>query len=122
MPVFEYAARLVGVVDGDTIDVEVDLGFYLHQEMRLRLRGVNTPEIRGPQRPDGLVARAFVENTLGKATIAIAIRTFKIEKYGRFLADVYYGPIGTPPQELFSTGTLLNEELVSLGLAVVSPE
>lgn len=120
---FEYAARLLKVVDGDTIDVEVDLGFYLRQEMRLRLRGINTPEIRGEERPDGLVSRTFVESRLGNdSTVAIAIRTFKIEKYGRFLADVYYGPFGTLPQELFASGTLLNEELVSSGFAVASPE
>ena len=113
---FEYQARLLRVVDGDTVDVEVDLGFYLKQEMRLRLNKVDTPEIRGRERPEGLLAKAFVEERLSTAGI-IGIRTYKIEKYGRFLADVYYGPAHLARELVLTQGTLLNRELLEQGLA-----
>ena len=118
---FEYIARLVRVVDGDTIDIQVDLGFYIHQEMRLRLRGIDTPEVRGQSRESGLIAKDFVSQRLGGAGV-IGVRTFKIEKYGRFLADVYYGAADTPADQLFQTGTLLNRELVDQGMARETPE
>ncbi|MCK4429246.1 MAG: hypothetical protein KAU95_02630, partial [Candidatus Aenigmarchaeota archaeon] len=44
-PDYKYKAKLVRVVDGDTIEVVMDLGFYIQLKEKLRLAGVNTPEI-----------------------------------------------------------------------------
>ena len=44
---YEYSAALMGVVDGDTVDVTVDLGFRIHREIRLRLAGIDTHETYG---------------------------------------------------------------------------
>jgi micrococcal nuclease len=41
---FWYGATVLGVVDGDTIDLMIDLGFNIHHKIRVRLYGVNTPE------------------------------------------------------------------------------
>lgn len=91
------------VVDGDTIDVEIDFGFKLKQVVRLRFNRINTPEVRGKERKQGLIAKRFVENRiLGKP---IKIETFKKGKYGRYLAEIYI------------YGHNLNEDLVIEGLA-----
>lgn len=54
---WEYRARVLRVVDGDTYDLDVDLGFYVRVTIRVRLRGASCPETRAP---GGLEATAFV--------------------------------------------------------------
>ena len=91
-PPYIYRAHLARVVDGDTIDVDIDCGFgiWLKKE-RLRLYGINTPETRGKEREEGLVAKAFVQAEMASAT-SILIKTYVDArgKYGRLLAEVYY--------------------------------
>jgi len=52
---FYYGANLVKVIDGDTIDVSIDLGFKISQEVRLRLARIDAPEKRGSDREQGLM-------------------------------------------------------------------
>lgn len=88
---WEYQAEVVRIVDGDTLHAMVDLGFSVKVAQVFRLARVDTPEIRGEERPDGLRAKAFVENALPVGS-AIVIRTFKDKqgKYGRYLAEVTF--------------------------------
>ena len=119
---YEYKAELVRVIDGDTIRFKlskvVDIGFYITQtatyEGNFRLLGINTPEIRGVERPEGLKAKAFVEEKIASAK-SIRVVTYKPDKYGRWLADVYlfYDIDGT------QTVYFLNDELVKNGYATV---
>ncbi len=113
---FQYKAKVMRIVDGDTLWVEVDLGFFLRQSMYLRLYGLNTPEIRGPEREQGLKAKDFVVTAL-PVDSTVVIKTYKTEKYGRFLADLYYLPGSTDPEEILLRGTWLNQELLDKGLA-----
>lgn len=108
---YEYKATIVRVTDGDTIVILADLGFHITQEMPLRLFGINTPEIRGPSRTAGLAAKAFVESVLPVGA-TVRVKTYKDskEKYGRYLADIYYGD--------GALLTCLNQELVEKGLAL----
>lgn len=64
MEAFVYRARGVRVVDGDTMDVEVDLGFKVKMVHRLRLKGVDTPEKRGETMGPALLSQMFVERAL----------------------------------------------------------
>lgn len=80
---WNYRAKLVRAVDGDTIDVEIDLGFYNFSRQRLRLLGIDTPE-RG--QPGYSEAKQFVQDQL--AGNQFTVRTEKAGKYGRFLAEV----------------------------------
>jgi len=57
---YHYRARLARVVDGDTYDLVFDLGFGARFKTRTRLLDVDTPEVRGPERPDGLLATQVV--------------------------------------------------------------
>ena len=85
---YTYKAKLVRCVDGDTMDVDVDLGFHLTARIRCRLLGVNTPE-RG--RPDFARATLMLENLLQSQADEegfFVMRTGKTGKFGRWLAEV----------------------------------
>lgn len=62
-----FRARVEKVVDADTSDVTVDAAFRNTRTERLRLLGVNAPEIKGPTRGDGLLAQIYVEDWLDDA-------------------------------------------------------
>lgn len=80
---FEYRATVENVVDGDTIDVAIDLGFKIQTRQRMRLAHIDTPE-RG--QPGYAAARDCVrEATLGKV---VTIKTEKVSKWGYYLANV----------------------------------
>jgi micrococcal nuclease len=86
---YVYNARITNVVDGDTVDAVVDLGFHASVTMRLRLADVNSPEVHGPTRDAGLAAAAFTRSTLGGKDVLI--RTRKADDFGRYLARVWTG-------------------------------
>lgn len=89
LPMYEYRATIVRVIDGDTLDVDIDLGFHVHIKERLRVARVDTPEIRGEERPEGLKSSAFVKANLPVGEV-VRIRTQKTGKFGRWLAEVWY--------------------------------
>lgn len=108
---YQYTATVINVVDGDTIDVVVDLGFDTFTKQRLRFARVDAWETRGPERQKGLQAKAWLQATLNEK---IEIRTTQTRKgselrgkYGRYIA------------ELFTLdGISINDALVSMGHAV----
>lgn len=105
---YEYKARVVKVVDGDTLHLDVDLGCDSHLMMTVRLAGIDAPEIRTNE---GKVSKAWVENWL-EARPNLILRTIKDtrEKYGRYLGVVV--DADRP------TDYTLNEALVNEHLAV----
>ena len=59
---YTYNARCTSVYDGDSITVDIDLGFnHWMLNQKIRLFGINTPEVRGAERPSGLIARDRLE-------------------------------------------------------------
>lgn len=105
--VFRLAA-VVRVVDGDTLDLDLDLGFSITLRQRVRLVGINAPETRtknAAEKARGLQAQQFVIEWLQRPG-AVLVRTTKDDKYGRMLADCYRQ--GEPS---------LCEELLAWGLA-----
>jgi micrococcal nuclease len=93
---YEYRARCTKVVDGDTYDFEVDLGFYIVHKIRVRLKDVDTPELRArseEQRKHAQEATVFAaEHLLGAESPWVTIRTEKdkIGIYGRYTATVTF--------------------------------
>jgi endonuclease YncB( thermonuclease family) len=85
---YEYkVTEVVKVIDGDTIDVVVDLGFSLFKKERVRLAGIDTPESRTrdlEEKAFGLEAKEYLKENLNNAT-NILITTEKDGKYGRML-------------------------------------
>jgi micrococcal nuclease len=87
---YEYKAKVIKVYDGDTITVDIDLGFAVNlHKQSIRLYGIDTPELRGDERPEGLKIKEILSSQiLGKEVI---LKTYKDKKgkYGRWLAEVY---------------------------------
>lgn len=90
-PDFTYNAVVRRVVDGDTIILDIDLGFetWLHARS-IRLLGVLAPEIRGPERPLGMKVKAELQKILpvGKK-IVLESEKDSTDKYGRYLGVLY---------------------------------
>lgn len=80
---YQYRAVVENVVDGDTIDVSVDLGFKVLTRQRVRLARIDTPE-RG--QPGYAAARDFVRDVVLNKTVTI--KTDKVSKWGYYLADI----------------------------------
>lgn len=60
---YSYKCKILNIVDGDTLDIELDLGFEIRLKERVRLLGVDTPEVFGAKaEPAGLAASVFVKN------------------------------------------------------------
>ena len=87
---FRYRATVVHVVDGDTLDLCVDLGFSIQTNMRVRLYGINTPELHAKDPAPGLAAKAFLEGLLPVGTqLLLDSHKDAKEKYGRYLAELF---------------------------------
>ena len=87
---YEYKATVTKVYDGDTITVDFELGFgIILKSQKIRLLGINTPEVRGESKSEGLISRdALRARILGKV---ITIKTSKDKKgkFGRWLGEVF---------------------------------
>ena len=107
---YEYPCKIVRVVDGDTVDVDIDLGFshWIHNE-RIRLYGVDCPECRTRNKKEkaaGLLAKKFVEDVLHVGG-TYKLQTKEKGKFGRFLGVIF-----------ISARTSINAALVTEHLAV----
>ena len=93
---FTYQAKLIEVIDGDTVDLLIDLGFGVHVKERCRLYGIDAPEMPTEA---GKAAKAYLESLIGAATGELFVATRKMtrkpkektDKYGRYLAVLYDG-------------------------------
>lgn len=92
---YRYRASIDRVVDGDTLDLVVDLGLETARDVRVRVYGVDTPEHRGAERPAGLRATEWVVGWLNDADhlekwpLVVDTHKDSTGKFGRWLADVY---------------------------------
>jgi len=111
---YEYRAKVLRVIDGDTIDVEIDLGFKMFMHTRVRFSRIDAWEVRGEERVKGLIAKEFVVQTLANMPDThIILRTEKDKqgKYGRYIADILV------PQYDENAPMNLNDEMVKEGHA-----
>ena len=112
---FTYMATLERVVDADTPWVVIDCGFETEARRKLRLRGINCPELDTRL---GRRAKRFVEKLL-KPCPFIIVKTYKdrSDKYDRYLVDIFYSPTEQDPALVAATGEYLNQKLLDAGLA-----
>ena len=88
---YTYKAKLDRVIDGDTIDVNIDLGFDINVKKRVRFTGINTPESRTrdlEEKKLGLAAKDRVQSILAENDCFI-IESKKLGKFGRVLGEVF---------------------------------
>ena len=107
-----YKAKLIKIVDADTVDLDVDLGFHVHIRERFRLAGIDAWETRGSEREKGLVAKEWLRERLEGRGIEVKVMKNK-GKYGRWICY-----LSTPPNEPPDTRRCINDELVDEGHAV----
>lgn len=114
---YEYNAKILKIIDGDSLLVDVSLGFDINQKIKLRLARINTPEIHGVLKESeeyqkGIASMKFVEDFARMTNNNIRIITVKDkkEKYGRYLAEVY-------ALEGAFKGKNLNDEMLTFGFA-----
>ena len=92
---YEYKCKLVRVVDGDTVDIDIDLGFGVWlRKQRIRMYGIDTPESRTSDDVEkiyGLAAKEFLVKWTNSGDLSL--KTFKDGKgkYGRILGELWYG-------------------------------
>lgn len=85
---YEYKAVIVSVYDGDTVTADIDLGFEVWLKgQKLRLLNIDTPEVRGAERAEGLVARDALRNKILDKTVII--NSTGKGKYGRWLVEIF---------------------------------
>ena len=102
----QFQAKVRRVIDGDTLDLDIDLGFHITLSERVRLMGIDTPETRTRnlvEKADGLKAKEFVIGFVADGDVVIKVHGFG--KFGRPLVDLYKGSV------------CLNDQLVLHGLA-----
>ena len=87
---YEYRAYVRKVYDGDTITVDIDLGFdVVLKNQKIRLVKINAPEVRGAERPEGLKVRDIVRSRISNKWVIIKTSQDKKGKYGRWLGEVF---------------------------------
>ena len=90
---YEYRCKIRRVVDGDTVDIDIDLGFgvWLHKE-RVRIYGIDTPESRTRDKEEkkyGLTAKEFVKQFVKGDSIKLTTQKYDAKgKFGRILGDI----------------------------------
>jgi endonuclease YncB( thermonuclease family) len=110
---FTYKAYLNRIIDGDTMIVHIDLGFSAFIEQRLRLRGLNSPELN---KREGKKSKRFIESSLKDSSFLI-IKTHGTDLYDRYLVDVFSLPKEWSEEKIMNEGIFLNNRLLEEGLA-----
>ena len=89
---FEYNATVTRVVDGDTIDAIVDLGFNTFKKVRIRMHGINAPESRTrdlEEKKKGLAAKARLVEMLEENKNEFILVSHGVGKFGRCLGEIF---------------------------------
>tara|TARA_B100000131_G_scaffold321605_1_gene372789 strand:+ start:2322 stop:2717 length:396 start_codon:yes stop_codon:yes gene_type:complete len=109
----EYNAKLIKVVDGDTIDAEIDLGFKIFIKERVRLYGIDTWESRTrdlEEKKKGLAAKARLKELISDKPFVIKTHKKQKGKYGRILGEIFIKGNAEWRDEEVNVNDLLFEE------------
>ena len=107
---YEYSCKLIRVLDGDTVDALIDLGFDVWIKKRVRLYGINAPETRTRdiwEKEQGKVAKKRLEELLQGVDNKFILISKGVGKYGRCLGELLIGDHG----EVHINNLLLSEGL-----------
>jgi len=107
---FEYKCEVIKVVDGDTVDVNIDVGFSIFHKARVRMYGMDTPESRTrdlDEKARGLISKQFIVDKVANAKEII----IKTQKDGK-------GKFGRVLGKIFIDGENINQSMIDANLAV----
>ena len=106
--------KVIRVIDGDTVELLIDLGFNTLTQQKIRLRAIDAPEIRGPEREEGLKSKTYLEYLLNNNDVEqLYVETVKDKqgKYGRYLCTI------SAKKKDASIEVLINNQMVIDGYA-----
>lgn len=118
---YEYKALVERVVDGDTIDVIIDLGFKTWKKVRVRMEGINTPESRTrdlEEKKRGLAAKDRLVEILKYNNNECTLKVSGVGKFGRAIASVYVDTLSPASDKSSMTEINVNKQLIEEGHAV----
>ncbi len=110
MNLYNYKARVLRIVDGDTVNLEIDLGMKVFLKSNCRLSGINAPELRSTDlsvREKAMQAKMYLGGLLPIDSI-VELQSMSLDKYGRSI-----GQITT------KEGIVVNDEMIKSGNAIV---
>lgn len=110
-----YKAQNPCLVDADTLDLDIDLGFQSWTHRRIRLAKIDTSESGSKE---GRAAKNFLHEHLARAQ-TLVVKTYKLDLHGRYVADLFLSPHLVDIDECYAVGTHLNALLVEEGFATV---
>ena len=94
---WKYDARLIRVVDGDTVDAMLDLGFSTHRKVRIRFYGIDAPESRTKDLEEKALGKAATERLVEILDLEcgkFVVRSHGIGKFGRCLGELFTDSLG----------------------------
>ena len=112
---YTYKAELLSVIDGDTLELEIDVGFDIQTTIVARLEQINAPEI---DTAAGRRARNYIARKLRGTNLVV--ETKRRGKYGRYLAKVFYHRTRKDYREILQYGSLINDDMIQAGHAKTS--
>ncbi len=112
---YTYSAKVLRVVDGDTLQVLIHCSLETYTKVKLRLRGIDCPEL---STAEGQKAKRYVQRHLRNCQY-IVVRTYKTDKYARYLADVFYLSGEENLAVVAEKGFHLNQRLLDARLATL---
>ena len=118
---YENNAHVEMVVDGDTIDCTIDLGFSTWKKIRVRMEGINTPESRTRDKEEkkrGLAAKERLKEILKYNDNKCVLKVSGLGKFGRALASVYVDTLSSTTPKSSITEINVNKQLIEEGHAV----
>jgi len=118
---YEYRAKVLGITDGDTISLDVDLGMSVHVHERCRLYGINAPETHGVKKDGeeykrGMEATEFLRDMIEGKEVLIRTHKDKKGKYGRYLVEIW--EYAETNEGLAPIRPSVNAEMVEAGYAI----
>ena len=107
MNTYLYKGYVDSIYDGDSCAIILDLGFGITKKVKIRLAHINTPELRGEERPEGIIARDYLRGLILHKDVIVETIKDRKGKYGRWLGEIF----------IDDGKTNVNELLVTEGLA-----
>lgn len=102
-----YNGKIINIVDGDTLDIMIDLGFNVYVKERFRLARINTPELTSKLEDEKFAAQKAKEWLLNFSNKDVIFKSIKKDKYGRYIAELF----------VTKNSVSINKQLLDLGLA-----
>jgi hypothetical protein len=112
--IYTYKVYIDKIIDGDTLWVNINLGFDIITRQKIRLKSINAPDIKTKA---GIKAKDYISSKLSSCNF-IVIKTYWRDKFSRYLADIFYIKESSDILDISANGNFLNQELLDNNLVI----